>query len=146
MEQQRGWWFIYLGGVTKVNSSYTVHQSHFHKEKRCVVAVGDCLPKGMQGLMCRLDPLLREACCLPGAQVKDMKRKPPTLDMALRFLAITDLSGRQCRSCTKKPKGNRETSGSWDDRSRDEEHKLWSLSIQLQGIMREKMGRANRFS
>lgn len=59
------------------------------KKKRCVIAVGHCLLKEMHGLIRRLDPLLREACCLPGAQVKDMNRKPPTLDMALRFLSIT---------------------------------------------------------
>lgn len=55
------------------------------KKKRCVIAIGDGLLKGTQSLIHRLDPLLREACCLPGDQVKDMKRKPPTLDVALRF-------------------------------------------------------------
>ncbi|KAK4810734.1 hypothetical protein QYF61_007708 [Mycteria americana] len=35
--------------------------------------------KGTEGPICRLDPLLREVCCLPGAWVKDVKRKLPTL-------------------------------------------------------------------
>ena len=41
--------------------------------------IGDSLLKGTEGTICRRDPLLREACCLPGAWVKDVKRKLPTL-------------------------------------------------------------------
>ncbi|KAK4818826.1 LOW QUALITY PROTEIN: hypothetical protein QYF61_019863 [Mycteria americana] len=38
------------------------------KKKRRVIVIGDSLLKGTQGPTCRPDPLLREVCCLPGAQ------------------------------------------------------------------------------
>lgn len=34
---------------------------------------------GTEGPIYRLDPLLREVCCIPEAHVKDVKRKLPTL-------------------------------------------------------------------
>ncbi|GAB0210155.1 hypothetical protein GRJ2_003481300 [Grus japonensis] len=49
------------------------------KKKRWVIAVGDSLLRGTAGPLCRADPPLREACCLPGARVKDIMRKLPSL-------------------------------------------------------------------
>ena len=46
--------------------------------KRWVIVIGGFLLAGTEGAMCRSDPLLREVCCLPVAQIKDMKRKLPT--------------------------------------------------------------------
>uniref|UniRef100_R7VVZ9 Uncharacterized protein n=1 Tax=Columba livia TaxID=8932 RepID=R7VVZ9_COLLI len=42
--------------------------------------MGRCHRKGTEGSVCRPDPLLREVWCLPGARVKDMKRKLPVLE------------------------------------------------------------------
>nr|XP_010304339.1 PREDICTED: suppression of tumorigenicity 5 protein-like [Balearica regulorum gibbericeps] len=49
------------------------------KKKRRVTVVGDSLLKGTEGPICRADPPLREVCCLPGARVKDIARKLPSL-------------------------------------------------------------------
>ncbi|GAB0208750.1 hypothetical protein GRJ2_003340700 [Grus japonensis] len=49
------------------------------KKKRRVIVVGDSLLKGTEGPICRADPPLREVCCLPGARVKDIARKLPSL-------------------------------------------------------------------
>ena len=49
------------------------------KKKRWVIVIGDSLLRGTEGPICRPDPLLREVCCLPGAQVKDVTRKLPTV-------------------------------------------------------------------
>ena len=43
------------------------------------IVIGDSLLKGTEGPIWRPDPLLREVCYLPGAWVKDVKRKLPTL-------------------------------------------------------------------
>ncbi|PKU31475.1 rna-directed dna polymerase from mobile element jockey-like [Limosa lapponica baueri] len=40
------------------------------KKKSQIIVIGDSLPKGAEGHICRPDPLL---CCLPGARVKDIK-------------------------------------------------------------------------
>jgi len=49
------------------------------KKKRRVIVIGDSLPRGTEGLICRLDPSHREVCCLPGAWVKDVAKKLPGL-------------------------------------------------------------------
>jgi len=49
------------------------------KKKRQVIVVEVSLLKGTEGPNCRADPLVKEVCCLPGALVKDVKRKFPTL-------------------------------------------------------------------
>ncbi|GAB0204309.1 mitochondrial enolase superfamily member 1 [Grus japonensis] len=49
------------------------------KKKKTVIVVGDSHLKGREGLICRADPPLREVCCLPGAHVKDIARKLPSL-------------------------------------------------------------------
>lgn len=45
------------------------------KKKRRVIVVGDSLLRGTEGPICRPDPSHREVCCLPGAQIRDVKRK-----------------------------------------------------------------------
>ena len=49
------------------------------KKKRCVTVIGDSLLKGAEGPICRPGPLHREVCCLPGAWVKDVRKKLPSL-------------------------------------------------------------------
>lgn len=49
------------------------------KTKGCVIVRGDSLLKGTKDPVCRPDPLHREACCFPGAWVRDAKRKIPSL-------------------------------------------------------------------
>ncbi|PKU46942.1 suppression of tumorigenicity 5 [Limosa lapponica baueri] len=49
------------------------------RRKRRVIVVGDSFLRGMEGLVCRVDPPQREVCCLPGARVKDITRKLPGL-------------------------------------------------------------------
>ena len=39
---------------------------------------GECLAKA-EGPLCRPNPLHREVCCLPGAQVRDVRKKLPSL-------------------------------------------------------------------
>ena len=58
------------------------------KEKRWVIFIGDCLLRGTEGPICRPDPLLREVCCLRGAQVKDVTRKLPTLVWPLDYYPL----------------------------------------------------------
>ncbi|KAK4813363.1 hypothetical protein QYF61_003562 [Mycteria americana] len=49
------------------------------RKRRRVIVVGDPLLKGTEGPICRMDPPLREVCCLPGARVKDVTRILPSL-------------------------------------------------------------------
>ncbi|KGL92731.1 hypothetical protein N301_10736, partial [Charadrius vociferus] len=49
------------------------------KKKRRVIVMGDSILRGTEGPICRPDPLYREVCCLPGARVRDVKRKLPSL-------------------------------------------------------------------
>ena len=44
-----------------------------------VIVIGDSLLKGAEGPICRPDSLHREICCLPGAQIKDVRKKLPSL-------------------------------------------------------------------
>ena len=44
-----------------------------------VIVVGDSILRGIEGPICRPDPLHREVCCLPGAHVKDLTAKLPAL-------------------------------------------------------------------
>ena len=41
--------------------------------------MGDSILRGVEGPICRPDPLHREVCCLPGGRVNDLKAKLPTL-------------------------------------------------------------------
>ena len=49
------------------------------KKKRQVIVAGRSLLKGTEGPICRADPPHREVCCLPGAWVRDITRKIPSL-------------------------------------------------------------------
>ena len=49
------------------------------KKNRRVIVVGDSLLRGTEGPICRPDPTRREVCCLPGARVRDVARKLPSL-------------------------------------------------------------------
>jgi len=49
------------------------------KKKRRVIVIGDSLLKGTEDPICRPDPSHREACCLPGARVRDVAAKLPGL-------------------------------------------------------------------
>ena len=49
------------------------------KNPRRVIVVGDSILRGIEGPICRPDPLHREVCCLPGAHVKDLTAKVPAL-------------------------------------------------------------------
>ena len=49
------------------------------RKKKWVMVVGDYLLRETDGPICQTDPPLREVCCLPGAQVKDITRKLPSL-------------------------------------------------------------------
>ena len=76
------------------------------KKNRQVTVIGDSLLRETEGPTCRLDPVLREVCCLPGAWVKDVKTSYSST--VLRLLYVADFSCRQRWSCTKKSKGNQE--------------------------------------
>jgi len=60
------------GPPSRITSSST-------RRKRQVIVVGDSQLRETEGPICRADPPLREVCCLPGAQVKDIARKLPRL-------------------------------------------------------------------
>lgn len=49
------------------------------KKERRVIVVGDSLLRGTEGPICRPDPSHREVSCLPGARIKDIRRKLPSL-------------------------------------------------------------------
>ncbi|KAK4826058.1 hypothetical protein QYF61_004173 [Mycteria americana] len=49
------------------------------RKRRQVIVVGDSLLRGTEGPICWTDSPLREACCLPGARVKDITRVLPSL-------------------------------------------------------------------
>ena len=57
-------------------------------ERKKEIVIGDSLLKGTEHPISRLDPLLREVCCLPGARVKDMTRKLPTLVRPADYYAL----------------------------------------------------------
>lgn len=83
------------------------------KTNRWVTVTGDSLLKGIEGSICRLDPLLRGVHCLPRTWVKDVKRKLPALAepsdkcLLLAFQVGSDDTARNLRA-------SRETSGPWD--------------------------------
>uniref|UniRef100_A0A672URF4 SGNH hydrolase-type esterase domain-containing protein n=1 Tax=Strigops habroptila TaxID=2489341 RepID=A0A672URF4_STRHB len=49
------------------------------RKKRRVIVVGDSTLKGTEALICRPDPVSREVCCLPGAQIRDVTERLPAL-------------------------------------------------------------------
>jgi len=49
------------------------------RKKRRVIVVGDSLLKETEGPICGADPPHREVCCFPGARVRDITRKLPSL-------------------------------------------------------------------
>jgi len=49
------------------------------RKKRKVIVVSHSHLRATEGPVCQTDPPLREVCCLPGAWVKDISRKVPTL-------------------------------------------------------------------
>ena len=57
------------------------------KEGR-VIMVGNSLLSGMEVPACRVDPSCGEACCLPGAQVRDITRKLPKLVKSTEYFPL----------------------------------------------------------
>ena len=49
------------------------------KKERRVIVVGDSVLRDTKGPICRPDPYHREVCCLPGARVRDIKKKATAL-------------------------------------------------------------------
>ena len=49
------------------------------RNPRRVIVVGDSILRGVEGPICRPDPHHREVCCIPGACVKDLTRRLPSL-------------------------------------------------------------------
>lgn len=45
------------------------------RKGRRVIVVGNSLPWGTEGSICRPDPTCKEVCCLPGAHIRDIARK-----------------------------------------------------------------------
>ncbi|GAB0178621.1 hypothetical protein GRJ2_000327400 [Grus japonensis] len=72
------------------------------KKKRRVIVVGDSHLKGTEGPICRADPPLREVCCLPGARVKDIARKLPSLVQPSDCypLLLLHVGGDEAETCT----------------------------------------------
>lgn len=58
------------------------------RKKRRVVVVGDSLLRSTGSLICWAGPLLREVCCIAGAQVKDITRKFPSLVQAWDYCLL----------------------------------------------------------
>lgn len=75
------------------------------KKKRSIYIIGKSLVRGTEGLICQLDQIYREACCLPGAQVRDVTRKLTRL-VQPRLLTIIDFSCQQQWDIKKKSKVN----------------------------------------
>lgn len=110
------------------------------------------LSEGNRGPVCQLNPLLHEACCLPGPKVKDVMRKLPTLVWPLGKPTIINLYSREvARNCNKKPKGNQERCD-WSLSLKalgwlvggSGAQVVFSLCFLLQGLIREERGRATR--
>jgi len=49
------------------------------KKKQGVMVTGDSLLCWMEVFVCRLNPLFREVCCLPGAQIRDITTRLKSL-------------------------------------------------------------------
>ena len=54
-------------GPLRLGRSRTGIKTNSKKNTRRVIVVGDSILRGVEGPICRLDPLHREVCCLPGA-------------------------------------------------------------------------------
>lgn len=95
-------------------------------------------------IMCRLDLLLREICCVPGAQVKDVIRKLHTLvwpsDYYLLLLFHIGSGEVKVRS-PRWTKRDFRASG-WLVKGSGTQLFFFSLSFQLQGMMLEEIGRS----
>ncbi|KFP08496.1 hypothetical protein N300_08288, partial [Calypte anna] len=63
----------------RTRQSPSVLRTSSIKKERRVVVEGDSLLRGTEGPICRPDPSHREVCCLPGARIRDVKRKLPNL-------------------------------------------------------------------
>ena len=68
-------WWCYQS----LNRPHIALKSCQQRKKQQVIVIGDSLLKGAEGPICRPDPLNREICCLLGAQIKDLRKKLPTL-------------------------------------------------------------------
>ena len=64
--------------VTKVRRSAPRLKTASSRKER-VIVVGDSLLRGTEDPICRPDPTHREVCCLPGARIRDIFRKLPSL-------------------------------------------------------------------
>lgn len=62
------------------------------RKKAWLLLMGDSVPEGTEGPLCKLCPFGGDVCCRPEAQVKDvkiMKINLPNPGAALRLLSIT---------------------------------------------------------
>jgi len=71
--------FPQLVVLPKSNQTSLSIKTSLAKKKRWGIVIGDSLLKGAEGPICRPDPLHREVCYLPGAWVKDIRKKLPSL-------------------------------------------------------------------
>lgn len=78
------------------------------RKKRWIIVSGDSLRKGAEAPIFRVDPLLWNACCLPGAWVNDWKRKLPAPVQPSGYHPLLIFLGRQWWSCNKKLKVSQE--------------------------------------
>ena len=61
--------------LPKSNQSSLSIKTSSAKKIQQVTVISDSLLNGMEGPICRPDPLYREVCCLPGAKVKYVRKK-----------------------------------------------------------------------
>ena len=97
----------YLEASPKSNQTTHCIKMSSVKNKRRAIVIGYSLLKGAEGPICRPDPLDREVCCLPVAQVKDVRKKLPSLVWPsdyyplLLFQVGSDEVGRTLRTMKK---------------------------------------------
>ena len=58
------------------------------RKERRVIVIADSLLRGIEGLIFQPDPTHREVCCLPGAQVRDISRKLPSLNCPFDYYLL----------------------------------------------------------
>lgn len=102
--------FSSLETLPRLDGPTTCIRTASIEKKRWITVIGNSLLNWTEGLLCRPDPLLRKVYCLPGAWLKEVKRKLPQIT-ALRLLSIIDFLGRKWWACNRKSKGNPEDLG-----------------------------------
>ena len=58
------------------------------RKKQWVLVIGDSLLKEAERPICRPNPLHKEVCCLLGAQVKDVRKKLPSLVWSTEYYPL----------------------------------------------------------